>query len=314
MGLLMALCPRLGRCAAGVRLRTFRSGLVLWAGAHLSLGGAWARRGSPGQQAKDVSANAGGELAVRTGQHGAWGATPHRSAPALPGGTTRHAAAHRPCQPSPPGNVAAFSATPSGVPAAPQHTAAGGGRGQVPPQSREDAAGPRPPRPVRLGVHGGGGRAAGSPGLRKGPSRLRPMAESPCGQCQPAPSPPSLATAHCARTTGPPRTPIFLPFTSNQSRGGAGGRRGDRALLVLLLPSLFTCQTTSAWQRPGDGVKWLRGMDAWTQTHLLPTVRPFGGKSSPLPQHTCPHQSYLEHGDVGGKCLARCPSGCLNGM
>lgn len=43
MGLLMALCPRLGRCAAGVRLRTFRSGLVLWAGAHLSLDGAWAQ-------------------------------------------------------------------------------------------------------------------------------------------------------------------------------------------------------------------------------------------------------------------------------
>ena len=65
VGLLTALCPRLGRCAAGARLRTFRSGVVLWAGAHLSLGGAWARRGSPGQQAKEVSANAGGELADR---------------------------------------------------------------------------------------------------------------------------------------------------------------------------------------------------------------------------------------------------------
>lgn len=63
--------------------------------------------------------------------------------PPLPRGTTRHAAAYHPCQPSPPGNVAAFSATPSGVPAAPRHTAAAGegAAGQVPTQSQQGTAG-----------------------------------------------------------------------------------------------------------------------------------------------------------------------------
>lgn len=248
MGLLMALCPRLGRCAAGVRLRTFRSGLVLWAGAHLSLGGAWAWRGSPGQQAKEVSANAGGELAVRTGQHGAWGATPHRSAPALPGGTTRHAAAHRPCQPSPPGNVAAFSATPSGVPAAPQHTAAGGGRGQVPPQSREDAAGPRPPRPVRLGVHRGRGEGGGLSGASGGP--FTPPADGrvtvwavPAG---PLPALPRHST-RSARSTGLRGPPHSCP--SPQIRAGRGGG-GDEETV----PSLScSCPHSSPARPPQPG-------------------------------------------------------------
>lgn len=105
-------------------------------------------------------------------------ATPHWSSPLpLPGGTTRHAAAYHPCQPSPPGNVAAFSATPSGVPAAPQNTAAGRGRGQrgrCPPQSQEEAAGPLPQRPFGLEVGRGlGKRAAGALILQEEASSIR---------------------------------------------------------------------------------------------------------------------------------------------
>lgn len=92
----------------------------------------------------------GRELEVRTGgQHGGGGL--HLPGPPLPlpRGTTRHAAASHPCQPSPPGNVA-FSATPSGVPAAPQNTAAGGGGGSgagAHPRARKKRQVPLPPKP-----------------------------------------------------------------------------------------------------------------------------------------------------------------------
>lgn len=90
----------------------------------------------PRAQAKKLEENPRSVLEVRTGgQHGGGGYTSLVLPFPLPRGTTRHAAAYHPCQPSPPGNVAAFSATPSGVPAAPQNTAAGGGEGaagQVP--------------------------------------------------------------------------------------------------------------------------------------------------------------------------------------
>lgn len=91
---------------------------------------------------------------VRTGGQ-LRGKGPHLSGPPLPlpGGTTRHAAAYHPCQPSPPGNVAAFSATPSGVPAAPQHTAAGGGGGSragAHPGAGRKLQVPRPQHPLHL--------------------------------------------------------------------------------------------------------------------------------------------------------------------
>lgn len=69
---------------------------------------------------KGVQENLDSVLEVRTrGQLGGGGYTSLVLPLPLPCGTTRHAAAYHPCQPSPPGNVAAFSATPSGVPAAP---------------------------------------------------------------------------------------------------------------------------------------------------------------------------------------------------
>ena len=155
MGLLMALCPRLGRCAAGVQLRTFRSGLVLWAGAHLSLDGAWAQHmGAQSKKILVVSWRSGQEASTEDG-----GYTSLVLPRPLPGGTTRHAAAYHPCQPSPPGNVAAFSATPSGVPAAPQNTAAGGGRGQVP--TPEPGRSGRFPSPTSCQTGGGQGAGRG---------------------------------------------------------------------------------------------------------------------------------------------------------
>ena len=294
MGLLMALCPRLGRCAAGVQLRTFRSGLVLWAGAHLSLDGAWAQHmGAQSKKILVVSWRSGQEASTEDG-----GYTSLVLPRPLPGGTTRHAAAYHPCQPSPPGNVAAFSATPSGVPAAPQNTAAGGWEGAgAHPRARKKRQVPLPHVLSDWRWTGGWEGAAGSAGLGtegRVTARAVPACPLPCLL------PHSTLSA---RSTGPPRIPAFLPFTSNQSR---------QPLLALLRPSLFTCWTTRLGG-PGDAAKWL-GHGHLGSHSLAPHRWPFGGKSSALPQHTCPHQSYLEHGDVGGKCLARCPSGCLNGM
>lgn len=267
MGLLMALCPRLGRCAAGVRLRTFRSGLVLWACAHLSLGGAWARRGSPGQQAKEVSANAGGELAVRTGRHGAWGATPQPSAPARPGGTARHAAAHRPCQPSPPATAPHSQPRHLACPPLPAHCG-GRGRGQVPPGARSRGRSPAP-TPGRLGAHGGGRRALHASGERRVTVRAVPA----------GPRPPSLAAAH-----GPSEDPHIPALHLKSEPGGPGADR--RPSPPRPAPALtLHCQTASAWERPGDGVKWLKGTPG-----LEPTCSPRFG---PLVGNQVPFRSTL---------------------
>lgn len=198
-------------------------------------------------------------------------ATPHWSSPLpLPGGTTRHAAAYHPCQPSPPGNVAAFSATPSGVPAAPQNTAAGRGRGQrgrCPPQSQEEAAGPLPQRPFGLEVGRGlGKRAAGALILQEEASSIRidgrvAVWAAPVG---PLPSLLPHSTAD-ARSTGLQRIPTFLPFPSNQRWG-----RAEQTAA----PSPCSCPRTSPACPPqpgrpreteleGGG----RGMDAWVLIH-----------------------------------------------
>ena len=260
----------------------------------------------PRVQAKEVRENPSGELEVSTGgQHGGWGL--HLTGPPPPPPRWHHKARSR-ISPVPALTSrqrrrilshAIWRARRS-----PEHCGGWGEGAGAHPRARKKRQVPLPHVLSDWRWTGGWEGAAGSAGLRtKG--RVIAWAVPAC------PLPCRLPhSTLSARSTGPPRIPAFLPFTSNQSQG----EKSRLPLLVLLRPSLFTCQTTSAWEAPGDGVKWPRRMDTWTLTHLLPTVWPFGGKSSPLPQHTCPHQSYLGHGDVGGKCLARCPSGCLNGM
>jgi hypothetical protein len=134
------------------------------------------------------------------------GATPHWPPLPLPGGTTRHAAAYHPCQPSPPGNVAAFSATPSGVPAAaPRHTAAGGGGGSgagAHPGARRKRQVPLPQRPLDLGGAGGwdGGGRCSNPSGAASSSRT-----ASAGAVWAVPGCPSrlLPTAANARSSGP---------------------------------------------------------------------------------------------------------------
>lgn len=191
---------------------------------------------------------------VRPG--GPWeeGATPRRPPLPLPSGTTRHAAAYHPCQPSPPGNVAAFSATPSGVPVAPRHTAAGGGGGSgagAHPGARRKRQVPLPQRPWRS--RWGRGLAKGAAGA------LRPRVElehpkgwrrRPPGQCQSAPPASSPGTAP-ARNSGPGGSP---PCPSPHRRRRPGS------------PHLSTQpgrpQETHVWLQPGGGRLGL--------THLLP--------------------------------------------
>lgn len=112
----------------------------------------------------------------------AWRSARGRGRPSLPSplprGTTRHRhAAGSLCQPSPPGNVAAFSATPSGVPAA-HGTLRRRGRGQwgrCPPERRWGHG--SPPCPVDPRRQG---QAVGVSGLL-----LLPLARP---QCQPVPA------------------------------------------------------------------------------------------------------------------------------
>lgn len=268
MGLLMALCPRLGRCAAGVRLRTFRSGLVLWAGAHLSLDGAWAQHmGAQSKKILVVSWRSGQEASTEDG-----GYTSLVLPRPLPGGTTRHAAAYHPCQPSPPGNVAAFSATPSGVPAAPQNTAAGGGRGQVP--TPEPGRSGRFPSPTSCQTGGGQGAGRGRQALRA----LGLRGESPRGQCQPAPSPASFPTAHSvpgARALrGSPRSCPSPQIRADSPSLRCSGPHSSPA-------------GPPAWEAPEmQRNGW--GMDTWALTHLLPTVGPLVGNQVPFPSTLAP--------------------------
>lgn len=141
------------------------------------------------------------------------GATPRRPPLPLPSGTTRHAAAYHPCQPSPPGNVAAFSATPSGVPVAPRHTAAGGGGGSgagAHPGARRKRQVPLPQRPWRSrwgrGLGKGGGRCSRAPGGAPGARASEGLEEAPPGQCQSVPPASSPSTAP-ARSSGPGGSP-----------------------------------------------------------------------------------------------------------
>lgn len=146
-----------------------------WVGLKPSLGRGRESAGEP-----DSELGSGQEV------HPEEGTTPPQPPLPLPSGTTRHAAAYHPCQPSPPGNVAAFSATPSGVPAAPRHTAAGGGGGSgagAHPGARRKRQVPLPQRPLRLrwgrGLGKGGGRCSQAPCIRA--SEL--LEQAPSGQC-----------------------------------------------------------------------------------------------------------------------------------
>lgn len=246
-----------------------------------------------------VKENPSGELEVRTGgQHGGWGL--HLTGPPPPPPRWHHKARSR-ISPVPALTSrqrrrilshAIWRARRS-----PEHC---GGRGEgagAHPRARKKRQVPLPHVLSDWRWTGGWEGAAGSAGLGT-EGRVTAGAVPAC------PLPCLLPhSTLSARSTGPPRIPAFLPFTSNQSR---------QPLLALLRPSLFTCWTTRLGG-PGDAAKWL-GHGHLGSHSLAPHRWPFGGKSSALPQHTCPHQSYLEHGDVGGKCLARCPSGCLNGM
>lgn len=196
----------------------------------------------------------------------------------LPRGTTRHAAAYHPCQPSPPGNVAAFSATPSGVPAAPQNTAAGGGRGQrgrCPPRAREKRQVPLPQGPSGLEVGQGAGEGSGRCSSASGGSfKHSPTDGTGAVWAVPAcPSPPACPRSTAkARSTGPPRASGFPPFPSSRRRGGP-------LPLLTSPPSSSTCPPAPARggprrRRPGRG----RGTGTWLPIHLLPAAWHFGGK------------------------------------
>lgn len=220
----------------------------------------------------------------------------------LPRGSTRHAAAYHPCQPSPPGNVAAFSATPSGVPAAPQLTAAGGGggTGQVPTPEPGRAAGPPPPASFwTRGGAGAGAGVAGAPTLQ--PREL--LNRRRLGSASlPLPLPPRRGDRRQHRPSGgskaPPRPSIGL---------GAGTGR----------PSSPAPPSPACPPRPGgpqelglDGRG--QGMDTWVSLQLIPTAGPFGGKSSLLFWHTCPPP--ILFGARPWWRPARCPSGGQSGV
>lgn len=78
------------------------------------------------------------------------------------------------------------------------------------------------------------------------------------------------------------------------------GVRMGCPLLTVLPPSFFTRLPTSGW---GEALGHGQRRDTWVLTHLLPTAWHFGGTSSLLLQHTCPHQSYLGHGSGDGSWL-----------
>lgn len=209
------------------------------------------------------------------------GAAPRRPPLPLPSGTTRHAAAYHPCQPSPPGNVAAFSATPSGVPVAPRHTAAGGGGGSgagAHPGARRKRQVPLPQRPWRStwgrglgkGSRGGaGGRVElQHPSIRASEG----VEEAPPGQCQWAPPASSPSTAP-ARSSGPGGSPS-CPSPHRRKRPGSPhlstqlGRprethvwlqpRGGRLGLTRLLPRPASMLTQATYlSSSGTPCGWL---------------------------------------------------------
>lgn len=160
--------------------------------------------------------NPGRELGSGQEVHPEEGTTPLQPPLPLPSGTTRHAAAYHPCQPSPPGNVAAFSATPSGVPAAPRHTAAGGGGGSgagAHPGARRKRQVPLPQRPLRLRWGRGLGKWGVAGALRLRASEHRSIRTAGAGALwavPPAPPASSPSTAP-ARSSGLWRSPL-LPF------------------------------------------------------------------------------------------------------
>lgn len=191
----------------------------------------------------------------------------------LPGGTTRHAAAYHPCQPSPPGNVAAFSATPSGVPAAPQNTAAGGGRGQVPTPEPERRG--RFPSPTSCQTGGGQGAGRGRQALRA----LGLRGESPRGQCQPAPSPASFPTAHSvpgARALrGSPHSCPSPQIRADSPSLRCSGPHSSPADHLRL-------------GGPGDAVKWLGGWTPGLSLTCSPRLALWWEIKCPSPAHLPP--------------------------
>lgn len=177
-----------------------------------------------------------GRTLVRPGGPLEEGATPRRPPLPLPSGTTRHAAAYHPCQPSPPGNVAAFSATPSGVPVAPRHTAAGGGGGSgagAHPGARRKRQVPLPQRPWRSRWGRGLGKGVAG-ALRPGwsSSIRRAGGGAPLGSASRASC--LLPSTAPARSSGPGGSPPALPHTAG----------GDRAPL--------TCPPSPAREARGD--------------------------------------------------------------
>lgn len=197
---------------------------------------------------------------VRTGGPPAEGAAPHQPPLPLPSGTTRHAAAYHPCQPSPPGNVAAFSATPSGVPVAPRHTAAGGGGGSgagAHPGARRKRQVPLPQRPLRLRWGRGWGKGGGRCSRARGGARACERASIPTAGvggpwAVPPASSPSTAPARSSGLAGSPLCPPHPPTPPETS---------------------LSSPVHPAREAPGDPR--LAAAGAWTSgpvglTHLLP--------------------------------------------
>lgn len=225
-------------------------------------------------QAKEVKENPSGELEVRTGgQHGGWGL--HLTGPPPPPPRWHHKARSR-ISPVPALTSrqrrrilshAIWRARRS-----PEHC---GGRGEgagAHPRARKKRQVPLPHVLSDWRWTGGWEGAAGSAGLGtegRVTARAVPACPLPCLL------PHSTLSA---RSTGPPRIPAFLPFTSNQSR---------QPLLALLRPSLFTCRPPPPG-RPRRCSEMAGGMDTWALTHLLPTVGPLVGNQVPFPSTLAP--------------------------
>lgn len=191
------------------------------------------------------------------------------------------------------------------MPAAPQNTAAGGGGGSgagAHPRARKKRQVPLPRRPFGLEVGQGDGEGGGRCSHASGGSFKHPelIEQAPSGQCQPAPSPSSSphSTAN-ASSTGPSED-LQIPALPLKS---------EMRVREQAAPSSLCSYPHSSPARPpqsGGGPRTValdgfrHRTDTWVLTHLLPTAWHFGGKSSLLLQHTCPHQSYLGHGGGGG--------------